>query len=114
MEKPRRVSGRYCAGISDQSATAPNADRRPAAAYLRPDLRFSAALKRGCRLSRDENRRGGESGHAAVDDRRSGETSAGVLARRGMELFCFDRCHWLSNWQDHRQAVRAITEGAYP
>ncbi len=59
------------AAISDQAAVAADADRGPAAAHLRPDLRLPAALQRRCRLSRNEDRRGRESGNAAIDDRGS-------------------------------------------
>ena len=91
MEEPRRVPGRHRAGVPDQAAGAADADRRPAAAHLRPDLRLPAALQRRCRLSRNEDRRGREGGNAAIDDRGSGQNSAGVLARRGLELFRLHR-----------------------
>ena len=65
MEEPRRVPGRHRAGIPDQAAVAADADRRPAAAHFRADLRLPAALQCRCRLSRKEDRRGRESGHAA-------------------------------------------------
>src|SRR6266436_5230917 len=113
MEKPRRVPGRDLAGISDQAAVAADVDRRSAAAHFRPDLWLSAAIQRRCRIPRTEDRRGPESGNAAVDGRRSCQNSAGVLARRGLELFGLHRCHRLSCRQDQRKAVRTVSERTY-
>src|ERR1700682_6114567 len=112
MEKPRRFPGRDLAGVSDKAALAADADRGPAAAYLGPDLWLSAALQRRCRLPRIENRRGPEIWHTAVDDRRPLQNAAGILARRGLELFGLHRCDRLSHRQDQRPAVRTVSEGA--
>ena len=53
MEEPRRVPGRHRAELPDPAAVAADADRRPVAAHLGPDLRFPAALQRRRRLSRE-------------------------------------------------------------
>ena len=74
---------------------------------------FQQRSQRRCRLPRDEDRRGGKSGHAAVDDRRPCKNPAGVLAGRSLELFGIHRRDRLSHWQDQRQAVRAIPERAH-
>ena len=113
MEEPRRFPGRHRAGIPDPAAVAADADRRPAAAHFRPDLRLPAALQRRCRLSRDEDRRGREGGHAAIDDRGPGENPAGIFAGRGLELFGLHRRDRLPDRQDQRQAVRTVSEGAH-
>ena len=80
------------------------------AAYIRAHLRLPAAIQCRCRLPRDENRRGREGGNAAIDDRGPGENSAGVLARRGLELFGLHRRDRLSDRENQRQAVRAVSE----
>src|ERR1700676_4402946 len=113
MEEPRRFPGRYRAGISDQAAVTADADRGFVAAYFRPDLRLPATIQRGCGLSRNENRRGRKGGNAAIDDRGARKNSAGIFARRGLELFGLYRCDWISRRQDQRQAVRTIPEGTH-
>ena len=57
MEEPRRVPGRHLSGLPDPAADAADADRRPAAPHLGPDLRLPAALQCRCRLSREQDRR---------------------------------------------------------
>ena len=51
--------------------------------------------------------------HAAIDDRRPRQDSAGVLAGRGLELFRRHRRGRLSRRQDQRHAVRAVPQGAH-
>ena len=52
-------------GLPDPSAGAADADRGPAAPHLGPDLWLPAALQCRCRLSREQDRRGGQGRHAA-------------------------------------------------
>ena len=76
MEEPRRVPGRHRAGLSDQAADAADADRRPAAAHLRPDLRLPAALQCRRRLSREaRSARSIKAGTLQYDDRRTSQKS---------------------------------------
>ena len=58
MEEPRRVPGRHLPGLPDPAADAADADRGPAAAHVRPDLRLPAAFQCRRRLSREQDRRG--------------------------------------------------------
>ena len=82
----------------DQTAVAADADRRPVAPHFRPHLWLPAALQCRCRLSREEDRRSGESRNAAEHDRGSGENSAGILAGRSLELFRRHRRRSAISW----------------
>ena len=104
------VPSRHSTGLSDQAAVAADADRRPFAPHLRPDLWLPAALQRRCRLPRIESRRGREIRNAAIDDRGPRQNSAGVFPGRSLELFGLHRCDRLSRRQDQRHAVRTIPE----
>ena len=112
MEGPRRLPGRHRRAVSDQAAGATDADRRPAAPHLGPDLRLPEPHQCRRRLSRQEGRRGRKVRHHAVDDRRSGHHPAGVLARRGLELLGLHRRGGLSGRDHQRPAVRAIPAAA--
>ena len=114
MEGPRRVSGRHRRAVSDKTADAADADRRPAAPHLGPDLRLPEPHQCRRRLSRQEDRRGREVRHHADDDRRSRQHPAGVLAGRGLELLGLHRRRGLSGRADQRPAVRAILAAADP
>ena len=105
--------GRHRAGLPDPAAGAADADRRPVAAHVGPDLWLPAALQCRCRLPREEDRRGRQVRHARHDDRRPCEDAAGVFAGRSLELFGRDRRDRLPRREDLRQAVRAVSEGAH-
>ena len=51
--------------------------------------------------------------HAAIDDRRPRQNSAGVFAGRSLELFRRHRRRRLPHRQDQRQAVRAVRQEAH-
>src|ERR1700733_14345517 len=114
MEARRRVPGEAHAPLSGPAAVAADADRRSLAAYLRPHLWLPAAIQCRCRLPRDENRRSREGGNLAIDYRGPCENSAGVLARRGLELFGLHRRDRLPDRKNQRQAVRTVPERADP
>src|SRR6516162_7051838 len=88
VEESRRVRRRHCASLSHQAFVAPDADRRSVAPHLGPDLRLPAALQRGRRLPRQEDRGKRD---AAKHGRGTRLHPTRIFARRSLELFGFHR-----------------------
>ena len=104
--------GVFAAGIPPQCLTdadrAADADGRPAAPYLRPDLRLPEPDQCRRRLSQGGHRRGRDPRDAGGVHREAGPAAAGVLAGRGVELFGVHRRARLSGG-DHLRACRSTS-----